>query len=221
MQKTTTELPLCPRLSQQDDTPSQLSPKEQGGGELKRRGDSKVICPLFGHPSPPVINCKCTNRKQLLGSQIKRTQENYTSFRPAALSSTPLLHTRVKRLCPTRWKWGGRRRTHEWNGFEQVILTMLQIVFGRGDKLHRSTKRGLWKYATQTPNPELSAWRSRGFQNSKTLIDSEQHCLTNTSPPCLSRTGWQETPTSWNWLHRVRECVVCYEPLLRNAQRSP
>lgn len=79
-------------------------------GDSDGYGNTKLICPLFGHPSPPLINCKCTNKEQLLGSQIKRAQRNYTSFRPASLSSTPLLHARVKRLCPTRWRGVGRNR---------------------------------------------------------------------------------------------------------------
>lgn len=71
--------------------------REDGGGgwgASDEHGNTNLICPLFGHPSTPLINCKCTNRKQLLGSQIKRKQGNYTSFRPASLS--PPLHSSMR-----------------------------------------------------------------------------------------------------------------------------
>lgn len=71
--------------------------REDGGGgwgASDEHGNTNLICPLFGHPSTPLINCKCTNRKQLLGSQIKQKQGNYTSFRPASLS--PPLHSSMR-----------------------------------------------------------------------------------------------------------------------------
>lgn len=72
--------------SQQGDTHSQLSRRKRGGERRVRY----LICPLFGHPSPLLINCKCSNWQQLLGSQIKQMNENYTSFRSASL-----LHNRT------------------------------------------------------------------------------------------------------------------------------
>lgn len=70
-----------PHSSQQGDTHSQLSHRKRGGERRVRY----LICPLFGHPSPLLINCKCSNWQQLLGSQIKQMNENYTSFRSASL----------------------------------------------------------------------------------------------------------------------------------------
>lgn len=179
-------------------------------GSKRRRGNSdedgntNLICPLFGHPSPPLINCKCTNRKQLLGSHIKRTQQNYTSFRPASLFSSPL-HSSMPEWngCAQPGGAGGTNMSGTaWNESFNHATNCFSPFLNASPQHNRRPV----KYATQTPNPERSAQETHRFQNSKTLINSEQHCLTNTSPPHLSRTGWQETPTSWNWL--VCVCVV-------------
>lgn len=70
-----TKCQFYPKSSQQDNTHSQLSWRKRGGERRVRY----LICPLFGHPSPLLINCKCSNWQQLLGSQIKQMNENYTS----------------------------------------------------------------------------------------------------------------------------------------------
>lgn len=76
-----TQCQFYPKSSQQDNTHSQLSWRKRGGERRVRY----LICPLFGHPSPLLINCKCSNWQQLLGPQIKQMNENYTSFRSASL----------------------------------------------------------------------------------------------------------------------------------------
>lgn len=58
-----TQCQFYPKSSQQGDNHSQLSWRKRGG----ERRVCYLICPLFGHPSPLLINCKCSNWQQLLG----------------------------------------------------------------------------------------------------------------------------------------------------------
>lgn len=88
-----TQCQFYPQSSQQGDTHSQLSQRKRGGERRVRY----LICPLFGHPSPLLINCKCSNWQQLLGSQIKQMNENYTSFRSASLLHNHTVPAALKR----------------------------------------------------------------------------------------------------------------------------